>query len=202
MIKSTTISNGLMIRNLNDICALPKSVLVNSFNETAVKDFKLQFEAALSTGQKIVPVYIDSGGGFVYSLFAMGDIIKQSPVPVATIAMGKAMSCGASLLSFGTEGMRFVAPTATVMIHQVSNGAFGKLEELEISVNESKRLSKLMFNIMASNCGQPKDYFLNKLKDYQQDWYLDPKECLKHKLANKIGLPGFDVKVELNVSFG
>ena len=45
--------------------------------------------------------------------------IKNSEIPVATIVEGKAMSCGAVLLTFGEDGMRFADPDATVMIHDV-----------------------------------------------------------------------------------
>ena len=41
------------------------------------------------------------------------------------------MSCGAVLLTFGEEGMRFADPNATVMIHDVSSGMYGKIEELK-----------------------------------------------------------------------
>ena len=56
--------------------------------------------------------------------------IKTSKIPVATIVQGKAMSCGAILFSFGEEGRRFMDPNATLMIHDVSSGQLGKVEEV------------------------------------------------------------------------
>ena len=81
---------------------------------------------AHSTGQKVIPVVIDSYGGQVYSLMSMIAAIESAELPVATIVEGKAMSCGAVLLSFGEQGMRFADPHATVMIHDVSSGGYGK----------------------------------------------------------------------------
>ena len=65
--------------------------------------------------------------------------IKASNIPVATIVQGKAMSCGAILASFGEEGLRFMDKDATMMIHDVSSYAFGKIEDLKANAREAER---------------------------------------------------------------
>ena len=107
----------------------PVIVVVNKFDEQAADEFRNKFSIAQSTGQNVIPVVIDSYGGQVYSLMSMISTIRSSKIPVATIAEGKAMSCGAVLLSFGQEGMRFMDPDATVMIHDVASGQHGKNEK-------------------------------------------------------------------------
>ena len=119
----------------------PVIVRVNKFDETAAKDFTNSVGAAHNTGQKIIPVIIDSYGGQVYSLMSMISVIKNSELPIATIVQGKAMSCGALLFSFGEEGMRFIDPNATLMIHDVSSWATGKNSEIQASADETKRLN-------------------------------------------------------------
>ena len=94
----------------------PVIIRVNKFDEDSVKDFHSKIAMAHNTGQKVIPVVIDSYGGQVYSLMAMISAIKHSELPIATIVEGKAMSCGAILFSFGEDGMRFIDPDATVMI--------------------------------------------------------------------------------------
>ena len=101
----------------------PVIIRVNKFNEESAKDFATKIAMAHNTGQQVIPVVIDSYGGQVYSLMSMISAIKNSDLPVATIIEGKAMSCGAILFSFGEEGMRYMDPYATVMIHDVSSGA-------------------------------------------------------------------------------
>ena len=81
----------------------PVIIRVNKFDEKAAQDFNSKMASAQSTGQKVVPVVIDSYGGQVYSLMSMISAIKSSEIPVATIVEGKAMSCGAVLLSFGEQ---------------------------------------------------------------------------------------------------
>ncbi|HBZ39919.1 MAG TPA: hypothetical protein DEO59_16125, partial [Balneola sp.] len=72
----------------------------------------------------------------------------------------KAMSCGAILFSFGTEGRRYMDSDATLMIHDVSSSGWGKIEEIKADVKEAERLNKKIFRMMAKNCGQEEDYFL------------------------------------------
>ena len=94
---------------------------VNKFDEKSAKEFQQQIAQAHNTGQKVIPVVIDSYGGQVYSLMSMISAIKNSELPVATIVEGKAMSCGAILFSFGEQGLRFMDQDATLMIHDVSS---------------------------------------------------------------------------------
>ena len=97
---------------------------------------------AQNSGQPVIPVIIDSYGGQVYSLMSMISDIKHSKIPVATIVQGKAMSCGAILFSFGTEGYRYMDPDATLMIHDVSSMEIGKVEEIKASAEETERLNQ------------------------------------------------------------
>ena len=75
----------------------PMMIRVNKFDEEAAKKFAMEMGQAHNTGQKIIPVIIDSYGGQVYSLMSMISAIKHAELPVATIVEGKAMSCGAVL---------------------------------------------------------------------------------------------------------
>ena len=106
----------------------PIIIRVNKFDEKSATDFATKMALAHNSGQQVIPIVIDSYGGQVYSLMSMVAAIEASDLPVATIVEGKAMSCGAVLLTFGEQGMRFAAPNATVMIHDVSSGGHGKIE--------------------------------------------------------------------------
>ena len=180
----------------------PVIVVVNKFDEASADEFRNKFSIAQSTGQKVVPVVIDSYGGQVYSLMSMISTIKSSNLPVATIVEGKAMSCGAVLLSFGAEGMRFMDPDATVMIHDVASGQWGKNEEIKASAAETDRLNKKIFKMMAENCGKEEDYFLKQIhKRGHADWFLEVDECKKIGLVNHSRVPSFDVNIDVNINF-
>lgn len=179
----------------------PVIIRVNKFDEDSAKEFVESMSVAQNTGQNVVPVIIDSYGGQVYSLMTMISAIKSSRVPVATIVEGKAMSCGAILFSFGAEGLRFMDPDATLMIHDVSSGAWGKIEELKTDVREAERLNRKVYEMMARNCGKPADYFLKMVHERgHADWYLDATEAKSHNLANELRLPTLSLKVSLDFS--
>ena len=175
----------------------PRIITVNRFNEQEALQFRAMFRKIIDAGQSIVPIVIDSYGGEVYSLMSMAETISESRVPVATIATGKAMSCGSLLLSFGTEGMRYIGPLATVLIHDVSAMSMGKVHELRTSVDEAERLNKLAYETMAKNIGKPKNYFLNMLRDnkHHADWFLTAKEAKEINLANHIKIPTIKIDI-------
>lgn len=180
----------------------PVIARVNKFDEESSKNFQNQIAQAHNTGQKIIPVVIDSYGGQVYSLMTMISAIKNSEIPVATIVEGKAMSCGAILFSFGEEGLRFMDPHATVMIHDVSSMDFGKVEELKAGAAEADRLNSIIYTMMARNCGKKDDYF-TKIVDKKKhaDWFLNAEEAKKHNLANQLRVPKvhIDIGVDINL---
>ena len=181
---------------------LPVVIRVNKFDETAAKNFSASMTKAQNTGQPVVPVIIDSYGGQVYSLMSMISDIQHSKIPVATIVQGKAMSCGAILFSFGAEGKRFMDPDATLMIHDVSSMSWGKVEEVKVSAEETDRLNKKIYHMMAENCGQHEEYFLEIVHEKgHADWFLDAKECKEHKLANHLLVPDMKIEAKVRVDF-
>ena len=178
----------------------PVIIRVNKFDEKSAKDFQDQVAQAHNTGQKVIPVVIDSYGGQVYSLMAMISAIRHSELPVATIVEGKAMSCGAILFSFGEQGLRFMCPDATLMIHDVSSMAWGKVEEVKVSADETDRLNKIVYTMMARNCGKKDDYFLKIVhKKGHADWFLDAAEGKKHGLANQLRVPHLGVSINVDI---
>ena len=181
----------------------PNIIYVNKFTEESAKEFHEGMIKCQNTGQAIIPVVIDSYGGEVYSLLKMIDVIKASTVPVATVCMGKAMSCGAVLLTCGAEGHRYMAPTGTVMIHDVASFAMGKVEEIKADAKESDRLNKLIFKIMADNCNKEVTYFSKLVHEHgHADWFLDAEECKKHGMVNHLRIPKIKVTFDAEVTFG
>jgi|TARA_R110002110_G_scaffold31394_3_gene110663 ATP-dependent Clp protease protease subunit len=181
---------------------LPTAIRVRKFDETSAKDFSNLVNKAQNSGQPVLPVIIDSYGGQVYSLMSMISDIKHSKIPVATIVQGKAMSCGAILFSFGSEGYRYMDPDATLMIHDVSSMEIGKVEEIKASAEETERLNQKIYSMMAENCGHHKDYFLDIVHEKSHaDWFLDADECKKYNLANHLRVPELKIRATVDFEF-
>lgn len=202
MLTTIKVDAHLKIHKLEDVMKLPFKVHVNDFNEASAKKFEEEMQWANSTNQEVIPVIIDSYGGQVYSLLSMIDTIKQAKKTVATIISGKAMSCGALLASCGAEGFRFCSPHATIMIHDVSSWAMGKVEEIKSSAEEVERLNQLVYRLMARNCGKDEEYFLNLVHEKgHADWYLTSIEAKEHNLVNHIRIPEFQVEISAKIKF-
>jgi len=187
---------GLML----DEASVKQPVVLNvsRIDEAAATEFVAGMDMAQKTGQTVVPVFISSYGGSVYALIEMIDAVKRSKIPVATIAVGKAMSAGAVLLAMGAPGMRYASPNVTIMIHEVSSSAGGKLGDLIADASEAARLNALMFKLMAENIGKPADFFTNLIASKARvDWYLTADEAIGLDLVNKIGVPEIKVRIKV-----
>jgi len=183
-----------------ELHADPVVITVNKFDEESANEFSNLVSAAQNTGQKVIPVVIDSYGGQAYSLLSMIGTIKSSKIPIATIVKGKAMSCGALLASFGEDGLRFMDKDAILMIHDVAASAFGKVEELKSDAREAERLNKKLYTMMARNCGKPDDYFLNLIHDKgHADWFLEAEEAKEHNLVQQLRVPVLKAKVSVSI---
>jgi ATP-dependent Clp endopeptidase proteolytic subunit ClpP len=197
MIWKTTVDQN--IKNV-DLRANPVIIRVNKFDEQSAAEFANKMASAHNTGQKVIPVVIDSYGGQVYSLMSMIASIKSSELPVATIVEGKAMSCGVILFSCGTEGYRYISDDATLMIHDVSSGSWGKNSEIQASAKETERLNDKIYDILAENSNKSKKWFHKKLnKKGRADWFIEAEEAIDLGLADMVGLPKLEIKVKLDI---
>lgn len=185
-----------------ELRAGPVVIRINKFDEDAAKEFNQQMSMAQSTGQSVIPVIIDSYGGEVYALMSMIDAIKASRVPVATVVEGKAMSCGAVLLTCGAAGMRYASPNSTIMIHEVASGNRGKVEEIKADAKETDRLNEKILKIMADNIGKDESFFLDEIHNKKHaDWYLEPEEAKDLGIVNYVKVPEMMLSVDVKYKF-
>lgn len=172
-------------------------ITVNEFDDATVSSFYKSFMKLNSDPNVLViPIVIASFGGQVHSLLGMLDIMRSSTKPISTIALGKAMSCGAVLLSEGTKGYRFAGEFADIMIHEVSSGESGKTSDLKNGITQTKRLNTLLMNRLGLNTKfKDKNYFLKRVKNnVNVDLYLSPKECKRIGIIDHITVPTFTRK--------
>ncbi|MFY4731149.1 ATP-dependent Clp protease proteolytic subunit [Nitrospira sp. BLG_2] len=203
MLKKIEVDARIKVKNLADLIEAPIVIRLKKFNEESTDKFSEELSKAHETGQPIIPIVVDSYGGQVYSLLGMISEIQNCLLPVATIVESKAMSAGAILFGLGNDGLRFMTPHATLMLHEVSSFQFGKVEDLKADVDETDRLNTYIFDLLDKSCGQSKNYFLDLIHEEHghADWYMTAKEAKKHNLCNQIRLPRFNVKVSVDYKF-
>ena len=130
-----------------------------------------------------IKIYIDSYGGYVYQCFGLLSVMERSQTPIHTIVTGCAMSCGFMMLICGHK--RFAHKLSTPLYHQVSSGAWGTVKELEESVEESKRLQKILESIVKDKTDITKKR-LREILETKKDWFMTSKEALELNVVDEI----------------
>lgn len=132
---------------------------------------------------KDISLYINSPGGSVSDALAIYDTMKYIKSDVQTISVGLAASAAAFLLSSGTKGKRFVLPHGKVMIHQPSSGTRGKVTDMEIDLEESIKIKKLLEELIAKNTGQKASRIH---QDMERDYYMTAEEAKAYGIVDDV----------------
>lgn len=176
-------------------------IWVTKFDEDHAQKFRQQvLESSKIDPNKPVVIYIDSYGGYVDALAKMVETLDEIPNPVVTVCMGKAMSCGAILLSHGD--VRFLGAHSRVMVHEVSSGTYGDVHDMHADVKETVRLNEHFMGLLAHNCGF-KNYaeLRSVIKDQDgRDRYLFGEDAIKFGIVDVIGLPKITGRLSYEVS--
>ena len=165
-------------------------IWVCKFDEDSAQKFRKEVvELSKMDPKRPITVYIDSYGGSVDALAKMVETMDEVPNPIITSCVGKAMSCGAMLLSHGD--LRFCGKHSRIMIHEVSGGTLGDVHDMHADVQEAKRLNEYFMGILARNCGLKSYSELRKLIKEQdgRDRYMDAGDAVKFGIVDAVGTP-------------
>lgn len=154
---------------------------VNDQMSTVVQA-QLMFLDSISSS-KMITMHIDSPGGSVKSGLSMVDVMNYIKCDISTINTGMAASMGSILLGAGTKGMRYSLPSSKVMLHQVSAGASGHVEDMKISIAEAEKYNQKLFGMLAEYTGKDKDQVL---ADCNRDNWLDAEQALEYGIIDDI----------------
>ena len=151
---------------------LTKSIIEINEDDDHLK--KMYATYGIEYKPKPIKIYIDSYGGAVYQCFGLLSVMERSKTPIHTIVTGCAMSCGFLILISGHK--RFAHKMSTPLYHQVSSGAFGKVQDLEEKLEESKRLQKQIEEYTMEKTNIEKKRLRKVLKN-KIDWFMTAKEA-------------------------
>lgn len=132
---------------------------------------------------KDITLYIDSPGGSVKSGLSIVDIMNYVKSDIITVNTGMAASMGSILLGAGTKGKRFTLNFSRVMLHQVSSGAQGTIQDIEISLAETRKYNDLLFDLL----GEYTDKDPKQVKiDADRDLWLNASEAKAYGIVDDI----------------
>lgn len=130
-----------------------------------------------------IHLYINSPGGSITAGMAIYDTMQFVSCDVATYCIGQAASMGAALLTAGAPGKRFALPNARIMIHQPLAGMQGTAREVEIHVEELRRIKQRMNELMIEHTG----HSLEKIEeDTDRDRFMSAEEACEYGLIDKV----------------
>jgi ATP-dependent Clp protease, protease subunit len=130
-----------------------------------------------------IQMYINCPGGSVYAGLGMYDTIQFITPDVATICTGMAASMGAVLMCAGTKGKRTALKHSRIMLHQPSGAIGGQASDIEITVNEIKKLKGELYDIIAHHSGQT---VTQVEADCQRDYWLTAMEAKAYGLVDEV----------------
>lgn len=141
--------------------------------------------ALIYNPDEILTMFINSPGGNVDDGNAIISLMESNPHQIQTVAIGCIASMGVSIFIAGTKGLRLMTKNCLVMTHQFTTGMFGKQHELiagnrMVQILENQFIEHYTRNTTMS-AKQVKDILLGP-----SDRWLEPKECLKYGLCDKI----------------
>lgn len=130
-----------------------------------------------------IQMYINSPGGSVYSGLGVYDTMQYITPDVSTICIGMAASMGAVLLTAGAHGKRTALKHARVMMHQPSGAIGGQASDIDITVNEIKKVKKNLYDIIAFHTGKTTKQIE---KDCDRDYWLTAEESKEYGLVDEV----------------
>jgi len=133
--------------------------------------------------QEDITMHVDTPGGSVKSGLSMIDVMNYTQSDITTINTGMAASMGSVLLGAGTKGKRYSLPHSRVMLHQVSGGSTGNIQDMRISLTEAEKCNDTLFKMLGDFCGKTAEQV--KL-DASRDLWLSAEEAQEYGILEGI----------------
>lgn len=187
---------------MNDLMAMTDSVTVMENNIyfyggvdkknivkliTAIKDVTrrlkiMQIEYGVSDIK--INLHINSFGGSVFAALSAIDTIMANDVPIVSIVEGGAASA-ATLISVVCHE-RKITPNSFMLVHQLSSGFWGKMEEIKDEFLNLKKLMKTLTKLYKKHTSIDESSETT-LKDLlKRDLWLSSSECLRYGMVDVV----------------
>lgn len=130
-----------------------------------------------------INMYINSPGGSVYSGLGVYDTMQYVSPDIATICIGVAASMACVLLGAGTNGKRAALKHSRIMMHQPSGAIGGQASDIEITVNEIRKLKRELYEVVNIHTGKSLEQIE---KDFDRDNWMTAIEAKEYGLVDEV----------------
>jgi ATP-dependent Clp protease protease subunit len=111
------------------------------------------------------------------------DTMQYVTPDVATITIGVAASMAAVLMCAGAPGKRTALKHSRIMMHQPSAGAGGQASDIEITVNQVKKLKRELYEVVSMHSGQDVERIA---ADFDRDFWMTALEAKEYGLVDEV----------------
>lgn len=185
--KSSILKNSEDIINSNifDKLLNERVIFLGEIDDYSTELVKANILYLDSISNEDISIYINSGGGSVYSGLGLLDVMDYIKSDIVTVNTGLAASMAAVVLCCGTKGKRKSLKRSRTMIHQPLGygGWVQQASDMEIEAKEINSLKKELYEIISDKTGQPYD---KVYKDGDRDYWMGAKEALKYGMIDEI----------------
>jgi len=130
-----------------------------------------------------ITLLINSPGGLVPAMLAIGDLMDLVPCDVRTVALGMAYSAGQYLLTHGTTGKRAILPHGRVLMHQGSAGFGGSAADIEIQAEDLRGNRDLLIDLTAERTGQSRERIA---QDSERDCFWSAADAVQYGFCDRV----------------
>ncbi len=130
-----------------------------------------------------INMYINSPGGSVYSGLGVYDTMQFVTPDISTICIGVAASMACVLLGAGTKGKRAALKHSRIMMHQPSGAIGGQASDIEITVNEIRRLKRELYEVVNVHTGKSIEQIE---RDFDRDRWMTADEAKEYGIVDEV----------------
>jgi len=94
-----------------------------------------------------------------------------------------AASMAAVLMCAGTKGKRTALKHSRIMMHQPSGAIGGQASDIEITVNEIKKIKRELYEVISYHTGKP---VKQVEKDCDRDFWMTSQESKEYGLVDEV----------------
>ena len=155
--------------------------LLGPITSESMAELSRTAQDAVLTGVDELQIRISSSGGKVYAARFAVNALAALPIKISTVAMSDVSSSAVALYCAGDD--RYVAPGATVYLHQLTRFAERSMKTAAAQEREDT-IVQGWYNGMLERC-LTKPEFMKELKGYEdRDMILDDNDIQRLGMAN------------------
>lgn len=132
---------------------------------------------------KPIQMMVAGPGGVVTAGNQIIDAMNTVKCPVYTTVIGQVASMSTVIAASGEKGKRKIYPLSRVMIHQVSGGQQGNVQDVRVNYKEMERINDATMEHLAKCCGKK---VTQLKKDCERDLWFNAKEAIEYGVADEL----------------